>query len=74
MVKSDDGTVREDSALGQWGKFFLKGGEKSGRPFTVFEDGLQRKAMEAAGFVDIEEFNFKVSTRPGSNQKRLHPN
>ncbi|KAL2214259.1 S-adenosyl-L-methionine-dependent methyltransferase [Sarocladium strictum] len=60
MVKSDDGTVKEDSALGQWGKFFLRGGEKSGRPFTVFEDGLQRKAMEAAGFVDIEEFNFKT--------------
>jgi hypothetical protein len=63
VVKSDDGTVKEDSALGQWGKFFIKGGAKSGRSFTVVEDGLQRKAMEAAGFVDIEEFNFKVRSR-----------
>ncbi|KAM0282848.1 hypothetical protein ACHAQH_002852 [Verticillium albo-atrum] len=43
------------SALAQWGKFFVKGGLKFGRPFTIFEDQLQRKAMEAAGFVDIEE-------------------
>ena len=47
--------------MGQWGKFFIKGGEKSGRSFMVVADGLQRKAMEAAGFVDIQEFDFKVS-------------
>ncbi|EEY17912.1 conserved hypothetical protein [Verticillium alfalfae VaMs.102] len=45
----------QKSALAQWGKFFVKGGLKFGRPFTVFEEHIQRKAMEAAGFVDIEE-------------------
>ena len=60
IVESDDGTVKPDSALGQWGKFFIKGGEKSGRTFMVVNEGLQRKAMEAAGFVDIQEFDFKV--------------
>ncbi|KAG7106688.1 Secondary metabolism regulator LAE1 like protein [Verticillium longisporum] len=45
----------QKSALAQWGKFFVKGGQKFGRPFTVFEEHIQRKAMEAAGFVDIEE-------------------
>lgn len=62
LVKSDDGSVKDDSALGQWGKFFVMGGEKAGRSFTVVDDGLQRKAMEAAGFVDIQEFVFKASS------------
>lgn len=60
-MESDDGTVKEDSAMGQWGKFYVEGGKKLGNSFTVLEDGTQRKAMEEAGFVDIGEFNFKVS-------------
>jgi hypothetical protein len=29
--------------------------------FTVYEEELQRKAMEDAGFVDIQTHDFKVS-------------
>ncbi|KAH6608300.1 hypothetical protein Trco_004613, partial [Trichoderma cornu-damae] len=60
IMSSDDGTVTETCAMGQWGKLFVSGGKKIGRPFTVVEDGTQRKSMEAAGFVDVEEFNFKM--------------
>ncbi|CCC14086.1 hypothetical protein SMACR_08397 [Sordaria macrospora] len=49
---SDDGTATE--AMDQWGKVFREGGRKLGRTFTVYEEDLQRKGMEAAGFVDIE--------------------
>ena len=58
--ESDDGSVVETSALGQWGKIFDEGSKVFGRSFSVVDDGIQRKAMEEAGFVDIEEFNFKV--------------
>jgi len=58
--ESDDGSVTEASALGQWGKIFEQGGKVFGRSFSVVDDGIQRKAMEEAGFVDIEEFNFNV--------------
>jgi len=58
---SDDGTVTETSAMGQWGKIFIQGGKQFGRTFTVIHDGLQRKGIEAAGFVDIQERNIKVS-------------
>ncbi|CAJ0543568.1 Ff.00g038160.m01.CDS01 [Fusarium sp. VM40] len=58
-VESDDGTVREGSALSQWEKFFVEGGRKLGRPFTIFEEGIQKAAMRDAGFVDIEERDFK---------------
>jgi len=60
MWESDDGSVTEKMALGQWGKIFVEGGRQSGRTFTVVVDELQRKAMEAAGFVDIQERNIKV--------------
>lgn len=49
--------------MGQWGKIFIDGGNKAGRSFRVVQDGLQRATMEAAGFVDIQEFNFKVRRR-----------
>jgi hypothetical protein len=58
--ESDDGSVDSMSALEQWGKFFVEGGKAIGRPFTVFEDGIVKKAMEEAGFVDITIKDFKV--------------
>ncbi|KAM5346298.1 hypothetical protein ACJ41O_009303 [Fusarium nematophilum] len=59
QLQSDDGTVAEKGAMSQWGNFFKEGGRKIGRPFTVVEDSIQRKAMEEAGFVDIQERDFK---------------
>jgi len=64
---SDDGSVTETSALGQWGKIFEQGGKVFGRSFTVVDDGIQRKAMEESGFVDIQEFVFKVREPPSYN-------
>lgn len=61
QFSSDDGTMREDSAMAQFGKFFAEGGKKLGRSMTVLEDGVQRRGIEAAGFVDIHEESFKVS-------------
>jgi hypothetical protein len=60
MITSDDGSVKPKSALDQWGKFFIEGGKKLGSSFTVFEDETQKKEMEKAGFVDIQEFDYKV--------------
>ncbi|KPA35596.1 demethylmenaquinone methyltransferase [Fusarium langsethiae] len=60
IITSDDGTVKENSALDQWGKIFIEGGKKLGSSFTVYEDELQRKAMEAAGFVDIQQLEYKT--------------
>jgi hypothetical protein len=62
MITSDDGTVEVgSSALDQWGRVFLQAGKTFGRTFRVYEDRIQRKAMEAAGFVDIKEYEFKVN-------------
>ncbi|KAJ9156093.1 Methyltransferase domain-containing protein [Pleurostoma richardsiae] len=60
FIGSEDGTVTETSAMGQWGKLFVEGGKKLGQTFTVVPDGLQKKAMEEAGFVDIQEWDFNA--------------
>lgn len=60
----------DKSALSQWGKIFVKGGIKFGRSFTLFQDQIQRKAMEAAGFVEIGERDIKVSWSLPWTQRR----
>ncbi|KAI0390834.1 S-adenosyl-L-methionine-dependent methyltransferase [Xylariaceae sp. FL0594] len=64
VITSDDGSVAPGSALDQWGKIFRESGKKFGRSFSIIEEDLQRKAMEAAGFVDIKVINMKTSLGP----------
>ncbi|KAH7132864.1 hypothetical protein EDB81DRAFT_659593, partial [Dactylonectria macrodidyma] len=59
-IESNDGTVTPESAIGQWDQIFIEGSKTTSRTFTVIANNLQRKAMEEAGFVDIEKWNFKV--------------
>ena len=59
-VYSDDNTLPENSATAQWGPLFINGGKTIGRSFTVVDEDLQKKAMEEAGFVDIQETRIKV--------------
>ncbi|KAF5011811.1 hypothetical protein FDECE_2101 [Fusarium decemcellulare] len=60
VAESDDDTVQPGSAHSEWGKFFIEGAKKMGRSCTVVEDDVQRKSMEAAGFVDIQFVDKKV--------------
>ena len=60
IVRSDHATIADDSALGQWPKIFREGGKTIGRKFNVVDDDVAKKAMEAAGFVDIQEYAYKV--------------
>ncbi|CAF3620718.1 unnamed protein product [Fusarium graminearum] len=60
IITSDNDTVKETSALGQLGKLFIEGAKKFGMSFSVYEEELQRKAMEAAGFIDIQQYEYKA--------------
>ena len=64
FVFSEDGSVDDKSALSQWGKIFQAGGSKIGRSWTVVEDGVQERGMEAAGFKKVQSETRKVSTTP----------
>lgn len=74
LIVSDDGTVREGSAIDQWGKVFTEAGKKFGRSFSVVEDGLQVKAMKEAGFdiVLVEDMKTPLGPWPADeNQKQV---
>lgn len=58
--ESDDGTVTDDCAVMQWTKIFIEGGKKLGRSFTIYEDGVQKTAMEEVGFVGVDTRELKV--------------
>lgn len=57
---TDDNTLGPEDAISQWGPLFFTGGDKIGINFRTIEDNLQIKAMEAAGFVDVEVHDYKV--------------
>lgn len=57
---SDAGTVKEGSAMDQWGKVWNAGGKKTGRTFEVYDHDLQQKGMKKAGFVDITLKEFYI--------------
>ncbi|KAF4460149.1 demethylmenaquinone methyltransferase [Fusarium albosuccineum] len=59
-MESDDGTVKDGSAMNEWGRLFVQGAKRIGRFFTVLEEGIQEKYMHEAGFVDIQVKNIKV--------------
>ncbi len=62
-VASDDDTMPPNSAIAQWGPLFINGGKALGRSFTIVDDGIQKKVMEEAGFVDVQEKMIKVGRR-----------
>lgn len=57
---SDVKPIPPDSPLGRLEAIFAEAGQKSGRSFTLYQDDLQRKGMESAGFTDIQVRNIKV--------------
>ncbi|KPM41032.1 hypothetical protein AK830_g5546 [Neonectria ditissima] len=63
-ISCDDGSMKPDSACARWGPTFIDASKVIGRTFTVIEEGIQRKAMEEAGFVDIQEWEFKCPLSP----------
>lgn len=58
----DDDTMAPTSAMGQWGGVFREGAKAMGlkASFAVISEGLQRKGLESAGFVNIQEKLHKV--------------
>ena len=60
-LESANDTITPKTALGQWGKIFVQAGKQLGRTFEVVPLEMQKKALEDAGFVDIQEADLVVS-------------
>jgi hypothetical protein len=61
ILKSDNESIEPRGALEEMGNIFKKAGHKTGCSFTIVDEGAQRKLMEEAGFVDVEEVVMRVS-------------
>jgi len=59
-MRSENDTIEPTDAMGQWKQISNEGGRKTGRPFDIYASGLQRKALEEAGFVEIVEKDIRV--------------
>ncbi|KAF7557728.1 hypothetical protein G7Z17_g414 [Cylindrodendrum hubeiense] len=66
FFESDDDTVTDKTASGQWGIIFREGFKKLGSTasFAVVRDGIQKKSLKEAGFVNIEEKHIKIPISP----------
>jgi hypothetical protein len=56
---SDDDTITNDSAINTWNKVCKEGGKAFGRSLCEVPNDVQ--LLRAAGFVDIQVTDFKVS-------------
>jgi Methylase involved in ubiquinone/menaquinone biosynthesis len=56
--------IPEGSTLDIYNKAFSEAGKKAGRTFDVLPDDIQKKGMEAAGFVDIQVKDIKIPFGP----------
>jgi len=70
-MESDDVPVAKNAAMHEWGKFFVEGGKKLGRTFTIIDDDLQRKGATKAGFVNLNTWDFKVRMHTLGREKDL---
>lgn len=70
LFQSDDGSVKEGSALDRWGKVFNEGGRKMGRSFNIIGDDIQRRSIVTAGFDEPVVDDFKVPISPWPEDKR----
>ncbi|EFX06072.1 hypothetical protein CMQ_4141 [Grosmannia clavigera kw1407] len=72
-LETDDDSMPEDSACAQWGYIFREGAKKMGSTvsFSVVRDKLQRKDLEAAGFINIQERPLKNPISEWSKDPKL---
>ncbi|KAI0013834.1 S-adenosyl-L-methionine-dependent methyltransferase [Xylariaceae sp. FL0662B] len=71
-ILSDDGTVAEDSAYNRfWNMLYTKASSKIGATFEPLLEGVQRKGMEEAGFVDIQQADYKFPVGGWAQDKKL---
>lgn len=68
-VHSDDGSLKPDKVLADWGNNFIGCGERAGRPLTTQE--TMRGAIEKAGFIDVHECLYKVPMGPWPKDRVL---
>ena len=66
---SDDGSLKEESALSYWSSKICEAAEKYNRPIPIYTE--YKTWFEEAGFVDIKQVIFKSPTNSWPKSSRL---
>ncbi|KAK3348396.1 S-adenosyl-L-methionine-dependent methyltransferase [Neurospora tetraspora] len=69
---SDDDSLTNVHALGQWGPVWQEGGRKIGYEIDLHSTNLMQNAMKEAGFVNIVVKDYKVPISPWSKDKKMY--
>lgn len=69
VMRSDDGTIPEDSVMKTWSEVMMRCGEKAGRPLDTAE--TCKSGIEKAGFVEVKEKVAKYPTGSWPKDPRL---
>jgi len=59
-IEGANGAIKPTDALGQWHQLFRASEKTTGRPFDVYDRGIQKKSFEAAGFEQIQSKDVTV--------------
>ncbi|KAI8948688.1 S-adenosyl-L-methionine-dependent methyltransferase [Xylaria longipes] len=70
-LRSDDGSVREGTALYDWGRLFNEASSKYGRSMSMVDDGSIAVSFRKAGFVDVHSRTFKLPATPWPKDPKL---
>ena len=68
-LKSDDGTVTEDSIFGQWGRVSLAAGDAFGKSLRTVDES--KPGMIAAGLENVVERRYKLPVGGWSSDPML---
>ncbi|KAI0440296.1 S-adenosyl-L-methionine-dependent methyltransferase [Xylaria telfairii] len=70
-LRSDDGSVREGTALYDWGRLFNEASSKYGRSMSMVDDGTISVSFKKAGFVEVHSRTFKLPATPWPKDQKL---
>jgi hypothetical protein len=66
LAKSDDGSLKEDNPLAQFGRLLDQAMGTSGR--VAPSEKLLRERLEKAGYVDVQSFKLKLPVGPWAKE------
>ncbi|KAI0095760.1 S-adenosyl-L-methionine-dependent methyltransferase [Nemania sp. FL0031] len=70
-LRSDDGSVREGTALYDWGRLFNEASSKYGRSMRMVDDGQISESFKKVGFVDVRSRTFKLPATPWPQDQKM---
>ncbi|KAI1363334.1 S-adenosyl-L-methionine-dependent methyltransferase [Xylaria arbuscula] len=70
-LRSDDGSVKEGTAMYDWGRLFNEASNKFGRTMSMVDDEKTEESFKKAGFVDVHTRRFKLPATPWPKEHRM---